>query len=383
MKWLLPLFLCIASSGFGQKFEGIAPTPPMGWNSWNTFESRISESLIEQTADAMIANGMRDAGYVYVNLDDTWSAKERDADGDLVADPVKFPHGMKALGDYLHARGFKFGIYNCAGSLTCAGYPGERGHEFQDARRYASWGVDYLKEDWCYTGTANAPETYRIMRDALRGAGRPVVLSLCEWGQSRPWLWAGPVAELWRTTEDIYPSFERVKQILDLQVGLAGYAGPGHWNDPDMLEVGNGSLTPAESRAHFSLWCMLAAPLIAGNDVRNMAPGVRDVLTNREAIALDQDPLGHEGFRFRVDAQKHVEIWAKELSGGEWAICLLNDGTVPVSYTVDWQDMTFLPGQYYHLRDLWAKAPAGRTPALYSTTIAPHDVALLRLKPGF
>ena len=383
MKWLLPLFLCIASSGFGQKFEGIAPTPPMGWNSWNTFESRISESLIEQTADAMIANGMRDAGYVYVNLDDTWSAKERDADGDLVADPVKFPHGMKALGDYLHARGFKFGIYNCAGSLTCAGYPGGRGHEFQDARRYASWGVDYLKEDWCYTGTANAPETYRIMRDALRGAGRPVVLSLCEWGQSRPWLWAGPVAELWRTTEDIYPSFERVKQILDLQVGLAGYAGPGHWNDPDMLEVGNGSLTPAESRAHFSLWCMLAAPLIAGNDVRNMAPGVRDVLTNREVIALDQDPLGHEGFRFRVDAQKHVEIWAKELSGGEWAICLLNDGTVPVSYTVDWQDMTFLPGPYYHLRDLWAKAPAGRTPALYSTAIAPHDVALLRLKPGF
>ncbi len=383
MKRLLPLFLCIASAGFGQKFENLAPTPPMGWNSWNTFQAGINEALIEQTAQAMIANGMRDAGYVYVNLDDTWSAKERDANGDLAGDPVKFPHGMKALGDFLHARGFKFGIYNCAGSLTCAGFPGERGHEFQDARRYASWGVDYLKEDWCYTGTANAPETYRIMRDALREAGRPMVLSLCEWGQSKPWLWGGPVAELWRTTEDIYPSYERVKQILDLQVGLAGYAGPGRWNDPDMLEVGNGSLTLSESRAHFSLWCMLAAPLIAGNDVRHMTPEVRDILTNREVIALDQDPLGREGFRFRVDSKNHVEIWAKELSGGEWAVCLLNNGSTPVACTVDWQDITFLSGQYYHLRDLWAKAPMGRTPALYSTTIAPHDVALLRLKPGY
>jgi alpha-galactosidase len=380
---LLILFACISTAAFGQKYEGMALTPPMGWNTWNSFQRNISEAVVEQTADAMIASGMRDAGYVYVVLDDTWSAKERDPNGDLVGDPMKFPHGMKALGDYLHARGFKFGIYTCAGSLTCAGYPGARGHEFQDARRYASWGVDYLKEDWCYTGTANGPETYRIMRDALRAAGRPIVLSLCEWGQSRPWLWAAPVAELWRTTEDIDPSYRRMKQILDLQVGLEGYAGPGHWNDPDMLEVGNGSLTLAESRAHFSLWCMLAAPLIAGNDVRAMTPEVRDILTNPEVIALDQDPLGHEGFRFRVDSENHLEIWAKGLSRGEWAVCVLNTGEVPVTTTIDWQQITFLSGQYYHLRDLWARKAVGRTPALYTATIASHDVALLRLKPGF
>jgi alpha-galactosidase len=354
----------------------------MGWNTWNTFGVNCSEALVKQTADAMIANGMRDAGYVYIVIDDAWSAKERDSSGNLVADPVKFPGGMKALGDYLHERGFKFGLYNCAGSQTCAGYPGGRGHEFQDARTYASWGVDYLKYDWCHRGTANGPETYRIMSDALHAAGRPIVFSLCEWGENKPWLWAGPVGHLWRTTGDIDPSYKRFKEILDAQVGLEKYAGPGRWNDPDMLEVGNKGLTLAESRAHFSLWCMLAAPLIAGNDVRHVAPEVLAILTNRGAIAIDQDPLGHEGFRFRVDKDK--EIWARELSNKEWAVCVLNTGAGPASLAIDWGSLTFLTEAYYKVTDAWtSKAIGFNSSEAWSGTVDSHDVALFRLKPGY
>jgi len=394
MKKLLCLFVCTVVPALAQrfdrpKFERLAMTPPMGWNTWNTFASDISETLVEGTADSMIASGMRDAGYVYIVLDDTWSAKDRNAAGDLVADPVKFPHGMKALGDYLHARGFKFGIYNCAGATTCAGFPGGRGHEFQDARLYASWGVDYLKYDWCDHGTANGPESYHIMSDALRAAGRPVVFSLCEWGQNQPWLWAEPVGHLWRTTGDIYASYDGVnkwssgwKINLDKQVGLEKYAGPGHWNDPDMLEVGNKGLTPAESRAHFSFWCLLAAPLIAGNDVRSMTPEVRDILTNREAIAVDQDSLGHQGFRFLVDGKGHREIWAKELSGGAWAVCVLNTGPEAATLTVNWPELTFLTAQYYTVRDLWSKRDVGTAPTPYTARVDSHGAMFLRLTPS-
>ncbi|HMD60617.1 MAG TPA: glycoside hydrolase family 27 protein [Opitutaceae bacterium] len=365
-----------------QKPEGLAPTPPMGWNTWNTFGVNCSEILVKQTADAMIADGMRDAGYVYVVIDDAWSAKERDGADNLVADPAKFPGGMRALADYLHARGFRFGIYNCAGSRTCAGYPGGRGHEFQDARTYASWGVDYLKYDWCNRGTANAPETYRIMGDALRAAGRPIVFSICEWGESKPWLWGEPVAHLWRTTGDIDPAYGRMKEIVDAQAGLEKYAGPGHWNEPDMLEVGNKGLTLAESRAHFSLWCMLAAPLIAGNDVRRMTPEIKGILTNRGAIAIDQDPLGRQGFRYR--AEKGAEIWAKELSNKEWAVCVLNDGAAPAVLSVDWGGLTFLAEAYYKVTDVWASRQAGgNSSEPWTGAVDSHGVALLRLKPGY
>jgi alpha-galactosidase len=382
MKRLLSLLLCAAVPAAAQKFDGLALTPPMGWNTWNTFGVDCSESLVRETAEAMIANGMRDAGYVFINIDDAWSAMRRDADGNLVADPVKFPHGMKALGDFLHAHGFKFGIYNCAGSLTCAGFPGGRGHEFQDARTYASWGVDYLKYDWCNTGTANAPETYRIMSRAIRAAGRPVVFSLCEWGKSRPWLWAAPVGHLWRTTDDIYASFDRIKAILDLQVGLDAYAGPGHWNDPDMLEVGNRGLTPAEARAHFSLWCMLAAPLIAGNDIRHMTPECRAILTNRDVIAIDQDALGREGFRYSVDPDK--EIWAKPLSNGEWALCVLNTGSKPADISVDWEALTFMTaGRYFHIFNLWTGREVGRSVDRISERADAHGALLYRLRPGW
>ena len=299
----------------------LAPTPPMGFNTWNTFQTKIDEVMLRDMVDVYISSGMRDAGYQYFVLDDGWMAMERDQNGSLVADPVKFPHGMKAFADYVHSKGLKFGIYNCAGTKTCAGYPGTRGHEFEDARLYASWGVDFLKYDWCNTDSLNAPEAYKTMSAALRATGRPIVFSLCEWGDHKPWLWAGGVGELYRTTGDISPYFivrkpignwtpQSVISILDLQEPIRKYNGPNHWNDPDMLEVGNG-MTYVEDQSHFSLWCMLAAPLAAGNDLRKMSAQTRSILTNRELIAVDQDSLGIAAFKLVMPDS--IEMWVKPL----------------------------------------------------------------------
>ncbi len=380
-----------------QKFPNLALTPPMGWNSWNKFAGNINEDLIRQTADAMATNGMRDAGYVYVVVDDCWEAMQRDKLGNIVADPKKFPSGMKALGDYLHAKGFKFGIHNCAGTKTCAGFPGGRGHEFQDALTYASWGVDFLKYDWCEHGTANSQETYKTMRDGLATAGRPIVFSLCEWGDTKPWLWAKDIGHLWRTTGDIYNCFDcvydngtwkswGVMQILDMQNGLREYAGPGHWNDPDMLEVGNG-MVANEDRAHFAMWCMLAAPLIAGNDMNNMSAETREILTNPEAIAVDQDKLGIQGLKY--SAKDGVEIWFKPLADGDWVMCVLNRSTNAKNVTFDWKsekvndtfakhDANFSTTTY-SLRNLWTKKEAGTTKETLAAEIPGHDVLMLRL----
>jgi alpha-galactosidase len=381
---MITAMFCLAAVSFA---EDLAMTPPMGWNSWNTFQTRIDEKLIESTADAMIANGMRDAGYVYVNLDDGWSTKDRDSSGNLVPDPLRFPNGMKALADYLHARGFKFGIYNCAGTMTCAGYPGGRDHEEQDAKTYASWGVDYLKYDWCHSEGLKAPEAYKKMHDVLAASGRPIVFSICEWGQSKPWTWAKGIGQLWRTTGDIAPCWDCKLQwqtgwtlLLEQNVELAQYAGPGHWNDPDMLEVGNGQMTPSESRAHFSLWCMLAAPLIAGNDVRNMKPEIQEILTNREAIALDQDRLGKQATRFRAD--QNGQVWVKELADGKWGICLFNTTSATEQMKLNWSDLAFLGTEKYQVRDLWAGKDLGDTETNLSVDVASHDVALLRLEPA-
>jgi alpha-galactosidase len=400
MKKSLPLFfalgLSLAGSALAQKFPGLALTPPMGWNSWNTFASNINENLIKETADAMIANGMRDAGYVYIVVDDCWESMERDAKGNIVPDPKKFPSGMKALGDYLHSKGFKFGIHSCAGVKTCAGYPGGRGHEYQDALSYASWGIDFLKYDWCEHGTADARETYKTMRDAIHAAGRPMIFSLCEWGQNKPWEWAGDVGHMWRTTGDIYDSYDGRKgwesgwkRNLDLQYtlvegngpdGIGKYAGPGHWNDPDMLEVGNEGLTFGESRAHFSLWCIVAAPLIAGNDVRHMEPVYRDMLTDKEVLAIDQDALGKQGFRALADPGKNIEIWVRELSNGEWAVCALNTNSAAADITVEWKRLWTIQGKF-QVRDVWAKKPAGDTSKPYTARVDSHDVLLFRLTP--
>jgi alpha-galactosidase len=399
MKKILLVVACVAAfSASAQKFPGLALTPPMGWNTWNKFAGNINEDLIRQTADTMATNGMLAAGYNYIVVDDCWEAMDRDKLGNIVADPKKFPSGMKALGDYLHAKGFKFGIHNCAGTKTCAGFPGGRGHEFQDALTYASWGVDFLKYDWCEHGTANSQETYKTMRDGLATAGRPIVFSLCEWGDTKPWLWAKDIGHLWRTTTDIYTNFDGildhtnwqqwgVLQILDAQTPLRTYAGPGHWNDPDMLEVGNG-MSVNEGRAQFSIWGMLAAPLIAGNDLNHMSAETREILTNPEVIAVDQDALGVQGFKY-ASYTNNVEVWFKPLAGGSWAMCILNRSRDAQDFSFDWasekvsdsfanRDTNF-PTTTYTLRDLWAKKETGTTKEVLSAKIPGHDVLLLRL----
>ncbi len=399
MKKLLSLLLAAALPALpalAQKFEGLALTPPMGFNTWNTFASNINEVLIMETADTMVKNGMRDAGYDYIVIDDCWQLMERDAQGNLVADPKKFPSGMKALGDYLHARGFKFGIYSCAGSKTCGGFPGSQGHEYQDALLFASWGVDYLKYDWCSTNTRDPKEAYTTMRDALYAAKRPVVFSICEWGGSKPWEWAKDVGHLWRTTGDITDCYDCTqrwergwKVILDLQRtlvqpndgqnnGLGQFGGPGHWNDPDMLEVGSAGLTFAESRAHFSLWCMLAAPLMAGADIRHVSPEILAVLTDKEALAIDQDRLGKAAWPFRTEPGR--EIWVRELADGSWALALLNTGDQPAELSVDFHHMWFLGGECA-IRDIWDKKDTGTTGHSFTKRLDSHDVALLRLTP--
>ncbi len=278
------------ASAQAQKFEGLALTPQMGWNSWNKFACDIDEELVRETADALVETGLAAAGYVYINLDDCWHAAERDADGFIQCDADRFPSGIAALADYVHERGLKLGIYSDAGRHTCGGRLGSFGHEYQDALQYARWGVDYLKYDWCETENINARGAYTLMRDALYAAGRPILFSMCEWGDNKPWEWAADVAHSWRTTGDIWCSFDEVLEhgtwrawsvmhILDMTAGLRRYAGPGHWNDPDMLEVGNG-LTHNEDRAHFTMWCMLSAPLILGNDIRTVDPKTLSILLN-------------------------------------------------------------------------------------------------------
>jgi len=381
----LLLVMCLTVCASAEKFKGLAPTPPMGWNSWNTFAMKIDENLVKETAEALIASGMRDAGYNYIVIDDGWEAMERDTQGNLVPDPNKFPSGMKALGDYLHSKGFKFGIHNCAGTKTCSGFPGGRGHEFQDALTYASWGVDYLKYDWCYHGTANAEETYRTMGNALYATGRPIVFSLCEWGSNKPWEWAQDIGHLWRPTGDITNCYDCQetyslgwKYILKSQIGLEKYAGPDHWNDPDMLEVGNKGLTLAESRAHFSLWCIIAAPLMAGNDVRHMSNDVCDILTNKEVIAVDQDPLGKQGYQFMDHPGK--QIWVKELSNGCWAVCFFNNSDEAVKLRINWANFPFVSGNY-EIRDLWKKKNVGTTGKNFEDKVDPLDVILVKLTP--
>jgi alpha-galactosidase len=385
---LLVYVLSFSINASAQKFEQLAQTPPMGWNSWNKFAcDGINEKVVREAADAMAANGMKQAGYAYIVIDDCWQTG-RDSAGNIIADPARFPNGIKALADYIHSKGLKFGIYTCAGTRTCAGRPASRGYEFQDARQYAAWGVDYLKEDWCNTSTQNPQESYTLMRDALYKAGRPIVFSICEWGSAKPWLWAKDVGHLWRTTGDIGDNWGFLEAndgratgggvigILDLQNGLEKYAGPGHWNDPDMLEVGNGGLTADEERSHFTLWCMLAAPLMAGNDIRNMPETTKSILTNRDVIAIDQDPLGRQGHR--VEIKDDIEILAKPLQGGDTAICILNRGSEEKRINIDWAKYHITSG--HNIKDLWKSQAAGTTAVPYKATLGKHQVILLQLK---
>ena len=366
--------------------NGLARTPPMGWNSWNKFACNVSEDLIKQAADAMVSSGMKDAGYQYVVIDDCWQVS-RDRQGNIVPDPKRFPSGMQALADYVHSKGLKFGLYSDAGTGTCQNRPGGRGYEFQDARQYAAWGVDYLKYDWCNHSTQDSAASYALMRDALLKSGRPIVFSLCEWGSTKPWLWAKDIGNLWRATGDIVNKWDGkekwggngVVQILDLVDGLESYAGPGHWNDPDMLEVGNGGLSLVESRAHFSMWCLLAAPLMAGNDIRNMKPEIRDILTNKEVIAVDQDPAGVQGRRVKRD--NGLEVWSKDLADGGRAVALLNRTGAAANMVVSWTDIGYPDHLSAKVRDLWEKKDLGEKTGKFSTAVESHGVVMLTIKP--
>ena len=400
------------------KWEGLADTPQMGWSSWNKFQTEINEKLIKDIADKMVELGLVDAGYIYLNLDDGWHG-ERDAQGFVHEDMEKFPSGMKALADYLHAKGLKLGIYSDAGTNTCACYTGSLGHEYQDAIVYANWGVDYLKYDWCFTNNINPKGAYTLMRNALRAAGRPIFFSMCEWGSNKPWEWAADVGHSWRTTGDIGvvflpvpPKYDEngrrmwaplsVMGIADINEPLRQYAGPGHWNDPDMLEVGNG-MTVAEDRTHFTLWCMMAAPLILGNDITNMTPETLAIITNREVIAIDQDPLGIQGLRLKKDGD--LQYWFKPLEGGDWAFCVVNIGEEAATVQLDWASLEVddeLSGRKtdfgtvnYRVKDLWnASAKPFNTLVKgkgklrkqlvqnpVTAVVASHDVVLYRLSP--
>ncbi len=395
-KLVIFLLLVISTGLYGQKYKGLALTPPMGWNSWNHFGCNVDERLIRETADAMVKSGMKDAGYTYVVIDDCWHG-QRDSLGFIHPDPDRFPSGMKALADYIHSRGLKFGIYSDAGTKTCGGKPGSKGYEYQDALTYASWGVDYLKYDWCNTGDRHAKEAYTTMRDALYAAKRPVVLSICEWGDNEPWTWAQDIGHLWRTTGDIFPCWEcqwdfgmwsswGIMNIVEMRKGIREFAGPDHWNDPDMMEVGNG-MTDGEDRAHFSLWCILAAPLIAGNDLRIMTQETINILTNREVIAIDQDPLGIQGYRMLDFGD--LEVWVKPLKGDGLAVCFLNRSLTPQNIEYDWKKYHIDDGfsklkinfnvSTYQIRDLWAKKAAGTTNQPFRATIPGHDVIMLKL----
>ena len=371
--------------------NGLALTPPMGWNSWNKFACNVSEDLLKSMADGMVSTGMKDAGYQYIIIDDCWQVS-RDADGNIVIDAQRFPSGMKALGDYIHSKGLKFGIYSDAGWGTCQKRPGSQGHEYQDALMYAKWGVDYLKYDWCNTGNRNAEEAYATMRDALKATGRPIVFSMCEWGTAKPWLWAKDTGNLWRTTGDIVDKWSSHRKwedgsccelgmldILDLQVGLDTFAGPGHWNDPDMLEVGNGGMTTNEYRVHFSLWCMLAAPLIAGNDLRSMTPEIKEILMNKEVIAINQDALGREGSRVWKDGDR--EIWSKQLKDGSRAVVLLNRGATEAEISVPWEAIGYTATVSASARDLWAHKELGKFTGKFGAKVGSHNVVVVTIKP--
>ncbi|MDR3365765.1 MAG: glycoside hydrolase family 27 protein [Prevotellaceae bacterium] len=402
----------VAVSGVCQptqlKYEELAKTPQMGWNSWNTFGVNINEQLIKDVADAFVTLGLKDAGYEYIVLDDGWMDMQRDAQGNIAPHPERFPNGIKAVADYVHSKGLKFGLYSCAGWKTCAGYPGGQGHEYQDALKYAEWGVDYLKYDWCHTAPIRdmadketyARESYTVMAHALREAKRAVLFSMCEWGSNNPWKWGAAVGHSWRTTGDIYSTFDGVRgysfgvlQILDMhdQNMLRRAAGPGSWNDMDMLEVGNEGLTLHENQSHFALWAILNSPLMLGNDVRSMTEETRAILTNKDIIALNQDTLGIQAFRYKTLSDS-VEVWAKPLADDGWALLFLNRSKAPRTFTFDWsaeqrivddffhKEIAFSKEKTYKIKDLYAGKEIGATKKPLTAKLAQHQSLVVRLQ---
>jgi alpha-galactosidase len=400
--------------------NGLAETPPMGFNTWNWFKcgdanhGAINEALIRGIADAIVSSGMKDSGYQYVNIDDCWGEASRDARGGIVANRSRFPGGMKALADYVHSKGLKLGLYTDVANITCAKtMPGLQGHENQDCDTFITWGIDYVKVDWCDNGGATAAPAYTKVRNALRSAvtrmkptvptAHEICFSICNWGQQSPWLWADTIGNLWRTTGDIDWSggctgsacWGGIMATMDGTANHYRYAGPGHWNDPDMMQVGNGGTNAAEDRAHFSLWCMMAAPLIAGNDIRNMSSTTRGILTNGDAIRVNQDSLGKQGVRV---TSGNSEVWVKKLrsqtsekTDTNYAVLFFNrnnGGSVTMNITANQIAQAvgggITNGKIYAVRDLWAHKDLGEwTAGTYQTpnSVPQHDVFMIRLAP--
>ncbi|KEH23291.1 putative alpha-galactosidase [Medicago truncatula] len=362
--------------------NGLGKTPPMGWNSWNHFSCQIDEKIIRQTADALVSTGLSKLGYTYVNIDDCWAELNRDNKGNLVGKKSTFPSGIKALADYVHSKGLKLGIYSDAGYFTCSKkMPGSLGHEFQDAKTFASWGIDYLKYDNCNNDGSNSTVRYPVMTRALAKAGRPIFFSLCEWGQMYPALWGAKVGNSWRTTNDINDSWESMISRADLNEVYAEHARPGGWNDPDMLEVGNGGMTKNEYIVHFSLWAISKAPLLLGCDVRNVTKETMEIVSNKEVIAVNQDLLGVQAKKVRMEGD--AEIWAGPLSGYRVAVVFLNRGPQKhIDITANWNDIGIPPKTVVQARDLWEHKTL-KTPFVNKlrATVESHACKMYVLKP--
>jgi len=399
------VFVLAGNIILAQNKAEIAPAPPMGWNSWNCFRTNINEENIKSIADAMVSTGMKDAGYQYIVIDDGWMTNNRDKNGHIIVDTIKFPHGIKPVADYIHSLGLKFGIYSSPGCFTCQKLMGSLGHEQTDANDYSAWGVDYLKYDHCNypktaeemknTSEADCRAAFELMRDCLKKTGRPILYSVhdvCtrvngENTREHALPWVRSVANMHRTSDDIKDNWDRMLYCLESTVDLWEYAGPGYWNDPDMLEVGNttkerlwGGISPVkmvlhEYQTHFSMWCIVAAPLISGNDLRSMTPEITSILTNKEVIAVNQDPLGKQGRRIRDDGEP--EVWAKELSGKKYAVALLNRSSSPVDITVYWKELGF-KGKL-KVRDLWLHKDLGKFSNSFTGKNIPGHVAMVIL----
>ena len=358
--------------------NGLAITPPMGWNDWNRYGCGISDSLIRQQADAMVSSGMQAAGYQYINIDDCWASKSRTSNGSIVPDSSKFPNGMASLASYVHSKGLKLGLYTDAGTATCAGYPGMFGHEQQDANTFASWGIDYLKVDWCSSTGEDAQTEYTKIGNALRSSGRAILFSLCDWGQSNVWTWGPSVGNMWRTTGDITDTWSSMLSNFDSNASHASSAGPGGWNDPDMLEVGNGGMSTTQDQAHFSLWAISAAPLITGTDLTSMSSTTKSILTNTDVIAVDQDSLGVQGTK--VSDSNGLQVWSKRLQGGSVAVVLLNRNNSSSNITVNWSSIGISGSA--SVRDLWTHSNVGSFNGSYTANVAGTGAVMLKISPS-
>lgn len=359
--------------------NGLAQTPQMGWNSWNHFGCNVTEAVVRATVDEIISSGLSSVGYEYINIDDCWAALERDAQGRLTARPGTFPSGIKALADYVHSKGLKLGIYSDAGFFTCARQPGSLFHESMDAETFASWGVDYLKYDNCFDDLTPPQERYPPMTEALNKTGRRIFLSMCEWGVDDPALWARELANSWRTTQDIQDNWDSMITIADQNNMWADFGGPGGWNDPDMLEVGNGGMTASEYRIHFSLWALMKAPLLIGCDIMSMTAATKDILMNTEVIAINQDPLGVQGRKVQTYADG-LEVWAGPISGSQTVIAMINRGNTSANIVANWKDLGIPSSLPVIARDLWQHhILEGEYVATITARVEPHDVAMFLL----